>query len=231
MPHAGVDLGGGPGGGGLAGARLGDAPVQPAAAEVGQRLAGPVAQGDHVVEAVAGEGVHVPGPPGGEVDAVVPAERVHGALVHRRSGVGAGAGGRHAAVGVVAQQGLRDRRAGAVAGADEQHGAVAHAPGRRGGPFLVQGRVQGGAGVGQRVGAAVQVEVVVGVAAVEGAAGGGDQAAVAEQPQMVGHQALRLADPGHQLADPQVAVGEPGQQLPAQRVSGQADERRGGSVR
>src|SRR6266540_2196696 len=86
-------------------------------------------------------------------------------------------------------------------------------------------------GAGQRVGAAVQVQVVVAVAAVEAAAGGGDQATVAQQPQVVGDQVLRMADQCDQLTDPQVAAGEFGQQPPAQRVSGEAYERRGGLTR
>ena len=93
--------------------------------------------------------------------------------------------------------------------------------------LLVQRRMQGGAGMGQRVCAALEVQVVVAVAAVEAAATGGDQPTVTQQPQVVGDQVLRLTDPRHQFTDPVVAVGELGQQPPPQRVGGQAQERRG----
>jgi hypothetical protein len=91
--------------------------------------------------------------------------------------------------------------------------------------------VQGCAGAGQGLRAAVKVQPVVAIAAVEAAAGGGDQSTIAQQPQMVGDQVLRLADQRHQLADPVVALGECGQEPPAQRVDGQAHKRRGGLAR
>lgn len=71
--------------------------------------------------------------------------------------------------------------------------------------------MQSGAGTDQQVGAMVQIEVVVAVAAVEAAACGGNQPAVAEQPQMVGDQILRLAHQTHQLTDPVIAGGQFGQ--------------------
>jgi hypothetical protein len=87
--------------------------------------------------------------------------------------------------------------------------------------------VQCGPAVGQRFRAAVQVEVVVAVAAVEGAAGGVDQPRVPQQPEVVRDQVLRLVDPARQLADALVAVGERAQQLPPQRVCAQPQEHRG----
>ena len=91
--------------------------------------------------------------------------------------------------------------------------------------------MQGGTGVGERVGALLQVQVVVAVAGVEAAAAGGDQPAAAEQPQMVGDQVLWLADPFDQLTNPVVTRSQFGQQLPPQRVGGQLRERRGYGIR
>ena len=89
---------------------------------------------------------------------------------------------------------------GALAGADSgtplvQFAAVAvrtgHADARRARQvdqgyarcrLLAQRRVQRGAGIGHRIRAAVQIQVVIAVAAVEAAARGGDQPAVAQQP-------------------------------------------------
>ena len=68
--------------------------------------------------------------------------------------------------------------------------------------------MQGGAGLGQRIGAARQVEVVIAVAAVEAATSGTDQPTVAQQPQVVGDEVLRLTDPLDQFADTQIAVGK-----------------------
>ena len=68
--------------------------------------------------------------------------------------------------------------------------------GRRGGVRSeAQRRVQRRPAGGQRVRAALQVQVVVAVAAVEAAAVGGDQPAAAQQPQVVGDQVLRLDRP------------------------------------
>jgi hypothetical protein len=88
--------------------------------------------------------------------------------------------------------------------------------------------VQGSGGLRQRDAAPVQVEVVVAVASVVAAAGGGDQSAVSQLTQVVGEQVLRLVEQRHQIADPKVALGECREQLPAQWVGGQPDERRRG---
>ena len=83
---------------------------------------------------------------------------------------------------------------------------------------------------GQRPRAALQVQAVIGVAPVEAAAPGRDQAALAEPAQVVRDQVLRLARRGYQLADPLVAGGEFPQQPPPHRVSQQSHHRGHGST-
>jgi hypothetical protein len=128
---------------------------------------------------------------------------------------------------VALTQRLGDRRAGAVAGADEQHrdghGRLRR-PGRHGPQRRVQCGVQCGTGGGEALGAALQGEVVVAVAAVETASRRGDQAAVAQQAQVIGDEVLWLAGERHELAHPQVAAGQGGQQPPPHRVAGQTNE-------
>ena len=198
-------------------------------------LAGPVAQGDHVVERAAGEGVQVPGALAGDVDAERLAQHPDGVGVQVAAWAGSRrwsrSRGRRCGGAAVLRRSVSGRCCRCTRTARRCVGTAAVRPGDRWCGDPAQRRVQRGAAVGQRIRAAVQVQVVVAVAAVEAAARGGDQPAVAQQPQVVGDQVLRLVDPCHQLADPVVAVGEFGQQLPAQRVGGQPDERRwGGDV-
>ena len=202
MADAGVDVRGGALEGGVARrrarGRVGDAPVRATwvVRELGADLAGPVAQGDHVVEPATGDRVEVPRALAGDVDAV----RAR-AAPGRRWGAGRAWGGcrrwppstwprRGGAAGPrrsVSGRCCRCRRTARRRPPGPRVGRGGGSPGQ-------QRRMQRRAGVGQRVGAAVQVQVVVAVAAVEAAAGGGDEPAVAQQPQVVGDQVL-LARP------------------------------------
>src|SRR5215204_7091701 len=110
MPDTGVYVRSDAGEGGVAGpvavagrGRVGDAPVRPARmiAELGTNLAGPVTQGDHVVEPAAGERVQVPGALSGAVDTEVVVQYPHSVGVQPRLGAASGAD-RLDAAGVVA---------------------------------------------------------------------------------------------------------------------------------
>ena len=82
------------------------------------------------------------------------------------------------------------------------------------------------AGARQQLAAARQIEHVVGVAAVGGAAARRDQAAVAQLAQVVGDQALAPARQLAQLAHAPIAARQLAQQPPAQRVPRQPQEPR-----
>ena len=86
--------------------------------------------------------------------------------------------------------------------------------------------MQRGAGGGEQLAAAHQLEDVVGVATVGEAATRGDQPAVAQLAQVVGDEALAVAGELAQLADPPVAARQLAQQPPAQRVAGQPQKSR-----
>jgi hypothetical protein len=93
------------------GGRVGNAPVGPlrVTGELRARLAGPVAQGDHVAEPATGDGVHVLGSLVGDVDAERLTKHSDGVGVQVALGPVAGAGDRHVGGGVMAQQCLGDR--------------------------------------------------------------------------------------------------------------------------
>ena len=84
--------------------------------------------------------------------------------------------------------------------------------------------MQRGAGPDEEVAAARQVESVVGVAAVRGAAAGRDQSCVAQLAEVVRDQVLGLAGERGQLADPAVAAGELPQQEPPLRIGDELEE-------
>ena len=86
--------------------------------------------------------------------------------------------------------------------------------------------MQRGPGVGEELAAAGEIEDVVAVAPVGGAAVAADEAAVAQAAQVVGDEVLRPARELAQLADPAVALGQLAQQPPAERVAGEAEELR-----
>jgi hypothetical protein len=131
------------------------------------------------------------------------------------------------ALGAVPQERFGDRRSRAVAGTREQHPRPprSSAGDRRRWP-LPQGerRMQRRPGGDQRVRTAVEVQVVVGVTAIEAAAPGRDQPTTAQLPQVVGHQVLRPADQRGQLTHPKVAGGQLRQQVPSHRMAGQPHE-------
>ena len=87
-----------------------------------------------------------------------------------------------------------------------------------------QARVQRHAGARQQLAAARQIEDVVGVAAVGGAAAHRDKTTVAQLAQVVGDQALAPARQLAQLADPPIAARQLAQQPPPQRVPRQPQE-------
>ena len=86
--------------------------------------------------------------------------------------------------------------------------------------------MQRGAGAGEQLTAAHQLEDVVGVATVGEAATRRDQSAVAQLAQVVGDEALSLVGELTQLTDPPIAARQLAQQPPAQRVAGQPQKRR-----
>ncbi len=86
--------------------------------------------------------------------------------------------------------------------------------------------MQCGPGVGEELAAAGEIEHVVAVAPVGGAAVAADETAVAQAAQVVGDQVLRAARELAQLADPAVALRQLAQQPPAERVAGEAEELR-----
>jgi len=79
----------------------------------------------------------------------------------------------------------------------------------------------------QRLGTALEVEVVVAVAGVEAAPAGHHQSALAEQSEVVGHEALRLTGPLDQLTDPVVRPSELGEQSPPPAYSVPTSQGRG----
>ena len=91
--------------------------------------------------------------------------------------------------------------------------------------------MQRGAGPGEQLAAARQIEHVVGVAAVGEAAARGHQPAVAQLAQVIGDEVLSLGRQRTQLRDAPVAAGQLAQQPPAQRMARQLQKpRRGGLV-
>ena len=153
---------------------VGDAPVRRrgVAGELGADLPHPVAQRDDPVEAGPGEPAQVLGRSPGDVDAPL-GHDAHGVGM-QRLGVAARAAGVDRAVRPVLEQRLGDLRAGAVAGAQEQHPRrrVDRRRRRRRRAARPSAGVQRGAGVGEQLAAAAQVEPVVGVATVGRAAPG-----------------------------------------------------------
>ena len=194
------------------------------AGELGADLAHAVAEADDVVEAPAGELAEVLGAAAREVD---PALAHHPHRVGmQRLGMAAGAGRAHRAAGQLLGERLGHLRARAVARAQEQHArarraalaaaraAAAPRPGCSEAPAL-----------GEQLTAARQLEHVVGVAAVGGAAARRDEAAVAQLAQVVRDEALAPAGQLAQLADAPIAARQLAQQPPAQRMAGQPQER------
>jgi hypothetical protein len=176
-----------------------------------------------------GELLQVLGPAPADVDAVL-AHDPHRLRVQRLR-TAARAGHLDPAAGQLPEQRLGDLRAAAVPGAEEQHPGP-HPVGPAG-PTLQPGpgpgtetRMKGQPGLGQQLAAAGQLDAVVGVPAIGRTAPRRHQAARAELTQVVGDQALRLAQQPRQLADLPVGAGQLGQQLPAQRMPGQSQEPR-----
>src|SRR5690242_16783527 len=86
--------------------------------------------------------------------------------------------------------------------------------------------MQGAAGVREQFATVREVEHVVRIAPVGGAAPRGDQPALAELAQVVRDQALAPARSLAQLADTEVALCELAQEPPPQRVAGELQEPR-----
>ena len=79
-------------------------------------------------------------------------------------------------------------------------------------------------GVGQQVADPFEIDEVIGVAAVGGAAARRDQAGPAQQAEVVGNQVLRVTEERGQLVHLPVAAGQLAQQLPAQWMRGKTQE-------
>ncbi len=206
--------------------RVGDAPVDPPGivAEVGADLTRLVAQGDHRIEALAGEGVQVPGAAVGEVDAEVLPHDPHRVGMQCGLGMCSGAARFDAAIRAVAQQRFGDDGTRAVAGAHEQHRRCGGGVEFRWRGAHSEGRVQRRSRTGEQFGAAVQIQVVVGVTAVVAAARGGHQPAVAQQSQVIGDEILRFAHAGRELTHPVVAARQLRQQPPPDWMGGKLQE-------
>ena len=191
------------------------------AGELGADLAHAIAEADHVVEAPITELAQVLGAAPGEVDA---------ALAHHPHRVGmqglrmaAGAGCAHRSAGQLLAERLGDLRAGAVAGAQEQHV-------RERGAALARGRRQAGvqrrAGARKQFAAAGQIDRVVRVTAVGGAAAHRDEATVAKLAQVIRDKVLAPARQLAELAHSPIAAGQLSQQLPPQGMPRQPQEPR-----
>src|SRR6185312_11537170 len=116
---------------------------------------------------------------------------------------------------------LGHRGPGAVARAEEEDPRPPQPPAlaqRRPEP---QSRMEGAASRRQEAADTRQIDPVVGVAAIGGAAPRRYQRAIAQLAQMVRDQVLRLADERRQLADDAVAAGELAQQAPTHGMPGQ----------
>src|SRR5215211_4603039 len=207
---------------------IGDAPVdQPGRPwELGAYLAHAIAEADHVVEALPGELAQMLGATPGEVDV---------ALAHHADRVGvkrlrmaARAVRAEGAVGQPLREGLGDLRARAVAGAEEEHarerGALpVAAAGTRG---WRQAGMQGNTCVRQELAATRQIEHVVAVAAVSGAAALRDKALVAQLTQVVRDQALAPPRRRAELAHTPIAARQLAQEPPPQRMPRQPQKPR-----
>src|SRR5581483_998473 len=87
-------------------------------------------------------------------------------------------------------------------------------------------RMQRGCGVAEQVAAAEQGGAVVDVAAVGRAAPGGHDASIPQLGEVVRDQVLRLRDQPHQFADATIAATELGDELPAQWIAEESEDRR-----
>ena len=82
----------------------------------------------------------------------------------------------------------------------------------------------------QSIAARAEIDGVVAVATIGRTTTRGDQPTVAEQTQVVRHEALRLVDQHHQLPHGPIALHEFSQQPPPERVRREPDERWGIAV-
>ena len=97
--------------------------------------------------------------------------------------------------------------------------------GRRGQP---KPRMQRGAGRGQQIAEARDVDCVIRVATIRRAAVRRDQAGVTQFPEMVRDEVLGLTRPVRQLVHHQIAAGQFAEQLPPQRMPRKLQELRWG---
>jgi hypothetical protein len=81
-------------------------------------------------------------------------------------------------------------------------------------------RIESSARRAERLSATRQIEAIVGVTAVGRAASRKDEACRSQLAEMVGHQILRLTHQSAELTHLAIALGELGQQPPAERVAG-----------
>ena len=195
--------------------------------ELGADLAHPVAQGDHAVEALAGELARGAWTRAPAMSMPALAHHPHRVGVQRLR-MAAGAARLDRAAGRAARAAPRRSASGRCCRCTGTARARRAGRGRRrrGGGASARPGCSARAGAGQQLAAAREVERVVGVAAVGRAAARRHEAAVAELAQVVRDQVLRLADQRASARHPAVAAGQLAQQPPAQRVSGQLQETR-----
>ena len=163
--------------------------ISSGAGELRADLAHPIAEGDHVVEALVGEPA--------EVLARPPEMSMPRSAITRTALGCSGLGGCPPAAATAPPEQLLGRRLGDLERAllpVHRNSTRGAAPRRRGvGRRGLGGRMQRGVGARQQLAAACEIEDVVAVAAVGGAAPHRDQATVAQLAEVVGDQALGLA--------------------------------------
>ena len=162
----------------------------------------------------------------GDVDSVLVSHHPHRVGV-QRLGVAACAVRLDPSTGARPGQSFGHLGAGAVARAQEQHPCDRRSR-REGAGWRrdeVQPGVQRGAGGDEERADAVEVDEVVGVAAVGRASSRRDQAAVPQLAEVVGDEALGLTHESGQLVHRPVAAAQLTEQSPAQRMTGELQER------
>jgi hypothetical protein len=207
--------------------RIRDAPVDGTgvARELGADLADTVTEGDDEVEGLGGELVQVLGVVRAEVDA--PLAHDAGCKGVKWAGVAAGAGHVDGAPGEPPEESLCHLRAAAVPGAEEEDPAAGgRAEGRQ---SKVEAGMEGDAATRESFSTAREVDAVVGIAAVGGAFSHGDEVRRAEAGEVVGDEALGLADDIGELADVAVTPGELREQAPTEGVASKLEKGRGSS--
>ena len=212
--------------------RVGNAPVDELGSGRERRahLANPVAQRDHGVEPLGDELVEVLGAVRADVDSTLPQDADRVGMQRLRDG--SRRSPRRSPRPTCARAAPRPSgtaRCSPCTGTTPAAGdANAAVRGQAGAPAASRSAgCSAAARALERLSAGGEVDRVVAVAAVRRAATRRHQPAVAEQTQVVRHQALRLVDERHQLPHGPIALHQLSQQPPPHRVRCQPHERGG----